>query len=90
LPFKWKPAEETYKILKHVISKGETTREDIKESTQLPELDIYLEFLVKNDFISERRGVKQYFYTLTIKGEKLYSTLIRDQLFKNVLRIGKK
>lgn len=90
MSLKRKPIEPTYKILKYIIRKGEVKKEDINEPNQITDLDSYIAFLVKNGFISERQGIKQNFYTLTTYGENLYKILGIDNIFKTVLKIGKK
>jgi len=90
LSLKRKPAEITYLILKNITTKGEVTKEDISKIAKTKELDSYLRFLVRNNFISEIRGFKQPSYVMAKKGEELYQILRKDQIFKTIIKIGKK
>lgn len=85
-----RPAELSYKILKNIADMGEVTKRDIDENEEIKFLDCYLNFLIHNRFISERRGPRDLYYTLTEKGSELYKVLRRDQIFKAVIKIGKR
>ena len=87
-----KPAEITYKLLRCIDEEGEATKWDLTKIVgTTSQFDSYVsEYLIKNNFVSERREGRHYYYSITKLGDELYSLLRKDNLFKAVLRIGGK
>ena len=81
-----KIAETIYSFLDFIVKEDEASHKELYKNTGITKSEGYIQFLLQNGFIAEIINGEEPFYSVTKQGRELYKILLKDNLFKIVLK----